>query len=132
MERLTENEVELLRKTKVKIKIPKEFRSSKSKFNCIESTILSSNTSPILVRYRHDILLENENLSIDYKKALEKFENLIDMEKSDLIKYFNLEDNQILLVDNSRWLHGRTKIFDVDRHFVRVRFNDKNCLDNDW
>ncbi|CAF0861540.1 unnamed protein product, partial [Brachionus calyciflorus] len=130
LSKLSLDEIKLLKETKVKIKVPEEFRKSKLNSSFIESSLFSSNTNPNLVRYRHDIIQQRENLNKNYLKALEKFEDLINLEKSCLIKYFNMRDDQILLVDNSRWLHGRTKILDLNRHFVRVRFNDNDDLIN--
>lgn len=129
LKNLSLSEIDLLSSTQIKLKIPNEFKKSSHQENFILCTILSPRKDCFnnrLIRYRYDIILDRNSLTDEYKKALEKFESLIDIEKSELIKYINLRDNQIMIVDNSRWLHGRTQILDPNRHLVRIRFQTKN------
>lgn len=61
-------------------------------------------------------------LDVKFKAVLDKFESLIDIQKSNLIKYCQLKSNTVVFVDNCRYLHGRTEINDPKRHLRRVRF----------
>ena len=58
-----------------------------------------------------------------YETSLLKYG--IDIDKSSLIKYTFFKKNSIILLDNARFLHGRTKINDRNNHLVRMRFQSK-------
>ena len=131
---LTENDIDLLAHTKVRIKRPYEFFNG-PEHECIEATILSprcDSRGKRLVRYRNDILVNRELESAEFKNAVARFERLISIKTSELIKSIYLEKNQIILVDNSTWLHGRSMILDHERHLVRVRFQTRNKLLLPW
>ena len=129
LKELTPCEIDLLTSVDVKIKIPQEFNQKEQKnspYDYIYGSILYREFGKIFVRYRHDIIQNLDELSKEYLKAFRKFEKLINLEQSNLINYFRMSDKQILMMDNSQFLHGRTKIFDKERHFVRIRFDKAN------
>ena len=121
--RLTSDELKILRYGEFEISIPEEFK--KPGANSIKGGIFSKNSdcfNNILCRLRQELILNREIMACEQKRVLDKFERLIDLEKSEIIKFYSLNDNDIILMDNTRWLHGRTEINDVHRHLVRIRF----------
>lgn len=133
LEQLSVRQIDLLKRVPVRFKIPGEFRKNDQNTH-LQSTILSPGTdlfNHTLIRYRADII-EPQPTQPEYQQALHTLESLVDINKSRLIKYFQLTENQLLLIDNSRWLHGRTKISDMNRHLVRVRFQTKDKLMLPW
>lgn len=126
LDNLSEEDVTILRNQQIDLKIPPEFLKSNEKTH--RGRVFSRNTDKlghILCRYRQDILLNTNELPSNVTKTLDKLNQLIDVEKSEIIKYHNLNDKEILIVDNARWLHGRTEVNDKDRHLVRIRFQTR-------
>jgi alpha-ketoglutarate-dependent taurine dioxygenase len=126
---LDQKEINLLATTKIKMKIPQEFiKNEKEKFTY--GTIISQISDKLchrLVRFRKDVLLDIKNQSEEFCNTLNKFESLIDLNSANnLIRCLELRKNQIILVDNSRFLHARTKILDNKRHLKRIRFQTKD------
>lgn len=123
---LSKNNLNTLKTHKFKFKIPNEFRKNNNlDFN--EGPIISCDGyKQHICRYRSDIIIERDKLHDNVKSALNCFESLIDIKKSNLISYFQLKSNTIILVDNCRYLHGRTEIIDSIRHLRRIRFQAKN------
>lgn len=132
LKRLDANEIELLRRNIVRFKIPDEFRRDDA-ISHLTSTILSPAPDELghtLIRYRADLIsttASNENHSKHLESALRKLDRLLDINNASerVIKSTLLEKNQLLLIDNGRWLHGRTQILDLERHLIRIRFQDK-------
>jgi alpha-ketoglutarate-dependent taurine dioxygenase len=85
---------------------------------------VSSRRLPIVtgdkLRYRREILDETA-CSPEQLKALNQFEELL----TDGTHQMVLEDSTILLLDNCRFLHGRTEVVDPQRYLRRVRFHEK-------
>lgn len=126
IDNLSDEDISVLRNEKIQFKIPLEFIKTNAKTN--SGRILSRGTDKlgnILCRYRQDIIHNQSELPSNVTRALDKLNQLIDVEESKIIKYFNLNDNDIFIVDNTRWLHGRTEVNDKDRHLVRIRFQTK-------
>jgi len=113
IQHLTQKSLETLQNDPVEITVPPEFRRD---IESITSRVIDKNFN---VRYRKEILRE-ETLTPALKSALEEFERLCDSPV--LNRKFELKDNQILLIDNKRYLHARTTIKDEDRHLMRIRF----------
>lgn len=68
------------------------------------------------IRFRREILCKlNEN----QKDAINDFEAI----STTFQHTFLLESFELLLLDNHRILHGRTKILDTKRHLQRIRFD---------
>lgn len=96
--------------------VPEEFRKG-----------VPTRKLPILVeeriRYRREIINE-ELCSREQVETLNRFEDLLTQQT---IK-FTLRENSILLLDNWRFLHGRTEVLDPARHLRRIRFHQKSGL----
>lgn len=123
---LNEREIHLLQTTMFEFKKPLEFYKGGEKFTI--GSILSSKRDPfnnILCRYRNDLILNRDEICSESKEALRKFEKLIKLSENRNIKYYFLRKNNILLLDNCRYLHGRTQINDPNRHLTRIRFQTK-------
>ena len=108
-------------------KIPNEFSRDKSK-SSTSGFILSPKPDSFghtLIRYRKDLIQTNATTNI-IMSTLDKFDKLIDLNESEHIRTIFLDKNQLLLVDNGRWLHGRTEILDFERKLVRIRFQAKS------
>lgn len=131
MKRLSADETDLLKHENVNFEIPSEFRRNDSSTST-RGTILSpqpDSQGHTLIRYRSDLICPGPEPSPRLAPTLIKLETLIDVNHSELIKTVRLENYQILIVDNGRWLHGRTKIFDKERHLLRIRFQVKSkCM----
>ncbi len=69
--------------------------------------------------------MDRDRIDSNAGQVLAKFESLLNTNESNLIKYYFLKKNSIILLDNARFLHGRTKINDLNRHLVRMRFQSK-------
>ena len=123
---LNEKEIHMLRGASFKFKIPLEFYKGGSKFTY--GSILSlkrDKLNHLLCRYRNDLILNRDEIGQEIKNALNKFEKLINLKEAKDIKYHFLKENSIILLDNCRFLHGRTKVNDPNRHLVRMRFQTK-------
>ena len=124
---LSKSEIDLLSTSIFHFKKPAEFDKTGDLFT--RGRILSAEKDlkfhNVLCRYRGDLILNRDQMSSDVKRVLSKFESLIDTDKSSMIKYTFLKKNSIILIDNARYLHGRTKIYDTNRHLVRMRFQTK-------
>ena len=94
---------------KFRFKVPPEYFKGK---DANISEIIQGNR----IRFRREILC---NLDENQKDAVNDFETI-----STLLQHtFLLERFELLLLDNHRILHGRTKIVDTKRHLQRIRFD---------
>ena len=103
-----------LKKPNFKINVPKEFYKNTP---YIVAPIIDNNYQ---FRYRNEII-DTKSCIPDEISAINFFQKMIDDGK--LTKKFFLHRGEILLLDNKRFLHARTDIFDKKRHLKRVRFN---------
>jgi hypothetical protein len=121
---------ENLLKEKFRINIPLEFRKS-SDIDHINAPILSDDDK---IRYRSDILSEENNEQFN---ELNSIIHKVKKYRPILNKY------TMIILNNQKYLHGRTKILDRRRHLLRIRFNrplpyniysiyDKDKLDSDY
>jgi len=112
---------QLLRDETFKINVPPDFRKDGIDYIC----------GPILVdgdeniRYRRDIIdkkrLEEE--SIEKQEAIAELNSIILNENQLNLFRPKLDNNMMIMFNNRRFLHGRTKIEDHERYLLRVRFN---------
>lgn len=113
IQHLSQSSIKTLQTEAVEIKVPLEFKRD---VETINAHIIDANLN---VRYRKELIVES-SLSENLKIALNEFDQLC---KSPFLnRWFELNDNQILILDNRRYLHARTKIIDKDRHLMRIRF----------
>jgi len=121
---LNKHELYVLRSERIHFKIPPEFSRSSNQEN--EGKIISHcKLNNLMIRYRRDVIMNRETMDSGLDSALKSLESLIQIDKSRIIKYHIMKDNDIFLIDNTRWLHGRTSINDLSRHLVRIRFQTK-------
>lgn len=73
-----------------------------------------------LWRYRSDLIIR-DNCTPAEHKALNELDELL--KNPNLILTTHLPFDSILVLDNSRWMHGRTIILDQDRWLKRIRFH---------
>lgn len=119
IENLSDTSFKLLCKTKFRLRVPLEFHKEA---DYIYETLIDENLS---LRYRHDII-DREACTPEQLTALAELELQLALPQN-MLK-LNLKDQQIMLLDNRRYLHARTKIKDKKRHLKRIRFNIPNAL----
>ncbi|WP_076589124.1 TauD/TfdA family dioxygenase [Vibrio ostreicida] len=113
IQHLSDTSLRTLQTEAIQIKVPPEFDRG---VEAIKAHVIDENLN---VRYRKELIIE-ASLSPSLKQAIEEFDHLC---QSPLLnRWFELKDNQILIMDNRRYLHARTKINDKDRHLLRIRF----------
>ena len=121
VERLSAEARQILIQEQFKIKVPPDFR--KGDLDYILGTILFDGNQHI--RYRRDIIdkIHLKEESAEKQAAIDELNGIILAENQLDIFQPKLENNMMVLFDNCRFLHGRTKIEDLDRYLLRVRFN---------
>ncbi|MHB2021346.1 MAG: TauD/TfdA family dioxygenase [Candidatus Xenobia bacterium] len=72
------------------------------------------------VRYRREII-DERNLSPHHREALDDLDRAL--ADHSLVDTVLLPAGTLLLLDNTRWLHGRSVILDAQRHLQRIRFH---------
>ena len=113
IQHLSHTSLKILQSELVEIRVPPEFKRG---VDTIHAYIIDANFN---IRYRRELIVE-PSLSERLKVALNEFEHLC---HSPLLnRWFELNDNQVLILDNRRYLHARTKIHDRKRHLLRIRF----------
>ncbi|CAF1088168.1 unnamed protein product [Rotaria sordida] len=114
--RLSEKSKMILLTENFKIAVPLEFRKEKD-IDHIYGPILLDHHQ---IRYRSDIVLDHKS------NALNELESII----SEVPKYVpKLEKYTMILLNNRKYLHARTKILDPRRHLLRIRFNKPALYD---
>ena len=113
IQHLSHTSLKTLQSELVEIRVPPEFKRG---VGTIYAHVIDANFN---VRYRKELIVES-SLTENLKIALDEFDLLC---HSPLLnRLFELNDNQILILDNRRYLHARTKINDSKRHLIRIRF----------
>ncbi|KAN0099151.1 hypothetical protein V8E51_012926 [Hyaloscypha variabilis] len=108
------------------LKVPDEFFKNERK---IRGKLLSvdQTTGNVHVRYRRDILMGPPSEDDEACKAVEELSTLLgdpDNESiGEVIPSVAFKENSVLLIDNTRFLHTRTKVKDAKRWLRRVRFH---------
>lgn len=113
---LSKQSLLLLQNYPVTIHVPQEFYKG---IPSITATIIDKDLN---LRYRREII-DLEKLTAPQKIALHEFESLAYSVQH--TRHLSLEKNQILLLDNKRYLHGRTLIKDKTRYLKRIRFFER-------
>ena len=121
VDRLSDQTKRLLRNETYKINVPPDFRKGDIDYIC--GTILLDGDEHI--RYRRDIVNKEQlkEESEEKQAAIAELNSVILAE--DRLPIFRpvLENHMMVMFNNARFVHGRTKIEDIDRYFLRVRFN---------
>lgn len=119
--RLSSETKRLLRNESYKINVPPDFRKDNIEYIC----------GPILldgdehIRYRRDIINKEQlkEESLEKQKAIAELNSIILAENKLPLFQPVLENNMMIMFNNARFVHGRTKIEDLQRYLLRVRFN---------
>ncbi|ROS05495.1 TfdA family taurine catabolism dioxygenase TauD [Sinobacterium caligoides] len=114
IESLSEASFDILSTHKFKLRVPEEFHKDEE---FIHAPLIDENHG---FRYRHDII-ERDCCSQAELEALAELELQLSLPQN-MLKVC-LQDQQILLLDNRRFLHARTQVKDKKRHLKRIRFN---------
>ena len=114
IEKLSPQSYQTLLTQKYRILVPLEFKKD---INQINATLIDNNN---FIRYRKDII-DRTACNQEQLDALDELE--LKMALPDNMAKLMLNSGEILLLDNRRYLHARTKILDKSRHLKRVRFN---------
>ncbi|MGC1853955.1 MAG: TauD/TfdA family dioxygenase [Candidatus Aquirickettsiella sp.] len=110
---LSEESLTVLQNSPITIKVPKEFFKG---IDSIRACIIDENFN---IRYRHEII-DFYGLTIKQLTAIKELEDLIYSAK--FCRGLLLKNNQILILNNKKFLHARTQIKDPMRHLKRIRF----------
>jgi hypothetical protein len=106
-----------LRKTKFRFAVPQEFRKDPA-VNYTDGPILSATGR---WRYRSEIIIR-DNLTPEQVSALAELDAALG--NPHLCMTTRLPEKGLLLLDNGRWFHARSKIKDPARWLKRARFHD--------
>ncbi|CAF0789592.1 unnamed protein product [Didymodactylos carnosus] len=120
LNKLSDKSKHLLRFETYQINVPPDFRKGDTDYIC-GSIILGDD----LLRYRWDIIDQNRliNETAEKQDAIKELNSIILAE--DKLNVFRplLNNNMMVLFDNTKFVHGRTKIKDSERYLLRIRFN---------
>ena len=119
--RLSAESKRVLREETFKINVPPDFRKGDTNYIC-GSILLAGDEN---IRYRRDIVDKHQlKEETDEKQAAVAELNSIILDESRLNVFRPaMANNVMVLFNNRRFVHGRTKILDLDRYVLRVRFN---------
>ena len=121
IENLSPKTKRLLRDETYKINVPPDFR--KGDIDHISGPILLDGDEHI--RYRRDII-NNDQLKQETPEkqiAIAELNSIILAEDKLSLFRPTLVSNMMVMFNNARFVHGRTKIKDIERYVLRVRFN---------
>ncbi len=111
---LSETTKETLKTEKFKLRIPHEFFKGQ---DYKETPLLDESGR---LRFRRDII-QVDDTAPHMVQAVEELDNLINSEKH--AKPLMIRKGEIVVFDNSRYLHGRRKVEDNRRHLKRMWFH---------
>lgn len=97
------------------MRVPTEFQ--KGAVNMIRGRLIYGKG---LWRYRSDIIIK-DRCTVAELQALSELDSLL--RDPHLVLLTDLPRDSILVLDNSRWMHGRSIIFDKSRWLKRVRYH---------
>ena len=117
IQNLSQPALSVLMDTDYTFKVPPEFYKG---IDTIRAPIISHNMN---LRYRLE-LIEQSDCTTAQINALNELTQII--ANPDNLTRLSLGKNQLLLLDNKRFLHARTQIKDKNRHLKRIRFDLKN------
>jgi alpha-ketoglutarate-dependent taurine dioxygenase len=114
VQKLSDRAFSILVEQPYMFRIPLEFYKGN---DFIKAYIIDEN---LKFRYRRDII-EEHFCNQEQLQALGELDDII-LNRNNGYQLF-LKKHQILLLDNRRYLHARTRIKDEKRHLKRIRFN---------
>lgn len=113
---ISEKSRKCLQETKVPVKVPPEFYKGKKTGLALLVHGMGR------MQFRRDTIIDS-CLGPEQKLAVDELESAIRDENN--LSQILLPEKFIIVIDNSRFLHGRTKILDPRRHLQRIRFDLK-------
>lgn len=116
LQHLSREAISVLQTKAFKFRVPQEFIKNKA---YIEASILNGEGN---FRYRQEVLILDDCTPQELQ-AIGELELLL--ANKSLIKSIFLKTGTIIIFDNGRFLHGRTKVRDKNRHLKRLRFQAK-------
>ncbi|CAF1385855.1 unnamed protein product [Adineta steineri] len=121
VDRLSPKTQRLLREETYKINVPPDFR--KGDIDHISGHILLEGDEHI--RYRRDIVNKDQlkEETPEKQMAIAELNSIILAENQLPVFRPTLTNNIMVMFNNARFVHGRTKIEDIERNVLRVRFN---------
>lgn len=110
--------IEILRNNEFPFRVPDAFFKGERLFT---APVLGENP---FVRFRYDCIEAGFALREDLRTnervwAIEHFRDKA--ETSDARMFYQLQDDELIVIDNHIMLHARTDFEDLDRHLIRVR-----------
>lgn len=111
---LSRSALQILTTTEFVMNVPEEFKKGQE---TITGKLIWDGG---LWRYRSDIIMR-DTCTPSELAALQELDDLLT--NSHLILSTDLPQDSILVLDNSRWMHGRTVIHDHQRWLKRIRYN---------
>jgi hypothetical protein len=120
-DRLSPETQRLLRQETYKINVPPDFR--KGNIDYISGPILLDGDEHI--RYRRDIVNKQQlkEETLEKQMAIAELNAIILAEDKLTVFRPAIENNMMVMFNNARFVHGRTKIEDAERYLLRIRFN---------
>lgn len=125
--KLSPQTMEAMQTDSFSVKVPEEFSKGGAEASkTIKTSLLRKDlhTSHWLLKYRDDI---TEGVTEDARDALREVRQVLTTLNSDpAIKLLGadvLKGNTVIILDNARWLHARTKPKDPERWLRRVRWH---------
>lgn len=112
LRRLSAETLGLLRSQQFRFRAPVEYATGAAYH---DAPILSGDG---LLRYRRAII--DEAMGDDTKRVLDQFDAAIAAVEPMRLQ---LCSGDVLVLDNARFLHARTKVLDPERHLLRIRFS---------
>jgi alpha-ketoglutarate-dependent taurine dioxygenase len=109
--------ISILQRESFKFKVPPEFMKH---HHFLEAAIIDERGN---FRYRQEVILL-DNCSPEELQAIAMLESLL--QNPNFIQSILLKTGTIVIFDNGRFLHGRTKVKDKNRHLKRIRFQPKD------
>jgi alpha-ketoglutarate-dependent taurine dioxygenase len=124
VDKLSPETKRLLRNETFKINVPPDFR--KGDIDYISGYILLDGDEHI--RYRRDIVNKQQlkEETPEKQMAIAELNSIILAEDTLPVFRPTVENNMMVMFNNARFVHGRTKIEDIERYLLRVRFNIDN------
>ncbi len=113
VQHLSPETIKTLQQHRVRVAVPAEFAKDKKHDYCY---IIDKDLN---VCFRKEII-EQQYLTAKQRIAIKEFESVA--YSPHIARSVCLVKNQILFMDNKRYLHARTKIVDNKRHLRRIRF----------
>lgn len=116
LQHLSREAISVLQTKAFKFRVPQEFIKN---HDYIEASILNPEGN---FRYRQEVLILDD-CTLQELQAISELEFLL--ANKSLIKSIFLKTGTLIIFDNGRFLHGRTKVRDKNRHLKRLRFQVK-------